>query len=56
MGYEDGQITDSEVEFLVRDTMQTSECNGEGLRTDIQGLFFIFSKEYKGGHCPELKT
>lgn len=53
MGYVDGQTIESEVEFLVRDSIWTSRCNGEGPRTDIPGL--LFSKE-KGGHCPELRT
>ena len=53
MGYEDGQITDSEVEFLEM-SCRPQSVYGEGLRTDVPGL--LFSKEHKGGLCPELKT
>ena len=52
MGYEDGQITDSEVEFLEM-SCRPQSVYGEGLRTDVQGL--LFSKEHKGGHFPELR-
>jgi hypothetical protein len=49
MGYEDGQITDSEVEFLEM-SCRPQSVYGEGLRTDVPGL--LFSKEQKGSQCP----